>query len=104
MQVSRASYCPQALQSLNPGIQPASGALVTGLLQSLLTQCLPLWALRVTEHIWMVSRRRNLVGWTGRARGEAQPQGDFLVLQVPAAWEVGALVVELGALVVGGGV
>ena len=52
----------------------------------------------------MVSRRRNLVGWTGRARGEAQPQGDFLVLQVPAAWEVGALVVELGALVVGGGV
>ena len=43
-----------------------------------------------------------LVGWTGRARGGAQPQGDFLVLQVPAAQEVGVLVMELGVLVVGG--
>lgn len=44
-----------------------------------------------------------LVGWTGRARGGAQPQGDFLVLQVPAAQEVGVLAMELGALVVVGG-
>ena len=44
------------------------------------------------------------MGWTGRARGGAQPQGDFLVLQVPAAQEVGVLVMELGVLVVGGGV
>lgn len=45
-----------------------------------------------------------LVGWTGRARGGAQPQGDFLVLQIPAAQEVGVLVMELGVLEVGGGV
>ena len=44
-----------------------------------------------------------LVGWTGRARGGAQPQGDFLVLQVPAAQEVGVLAMEMGALVVVGG-
>lgn len=36
------------------------------------------------------------------SQGGAQPQGDFLVLQVPAAQEVGVLAMELGVLVVVG--
>lgn len=71
MQVPRASHCPQALQSLEPGIQPASGALVTSLLQSLLTQSLPLGPPRATEHIWMVSRWRN----AGRVDRKSQGWG-----------------------------
>lgn len=69
MQVPRASHCPQALQSLEPGIQPASGALVTSLLQSLLTQSLPLGPPGVTEHIWMVSRWRNAGGVDRKSQG-----------------------------------